>query len=98
MAWTSGIIDEYYAKPAFNWHTRIGKFNFVGGGVSNSYSNLISDRYANGNSVWLQLVGRSGPSQVWYRAWLGFISRPTASFTPWAAAADTAGSEFTTPV
>jgi hypothetical protein len=30
--WTVG---EYYANTsAFNWHTRIGKFNFVGGGAS----------------------------------------------------------------
>jgi hypothetical protein len=30
--WT---IGEYYANTsAFNWHTRVGSFNFVGGGVS----------------------------------------------------------------
>ena len=28
-------VNEYYATTsAFNWHTRVGKFNFVGGGIS----------------------------------------------------------------
>ena len=35
--WTVG---EYYATPAaFNWHTRIGKFNFAGGGGPNPNAN-----------------------------------------------------------
>src|SRR4029077_922387 len=28
-------VNEYYANTSsFNWHTRVGKFNFVGGGIS----------------------------------------------------------------
>ena len=48
--WTVG---EYYANTSsFNWHTRIGKFNFQGGPTPNTKH---PDRY----SIFLQLGGRS---------------------------------------
>ena len=74
-------INQY--AQGGDWHTRIGKFNFVGGGA-NTYSNAIATPTA--NSEWLQLGSRSGHA---YRRWselLASFSRPTGSFTLWAAA------------
>ena len=44
-------MGEYYAtNSCFNWHTRIGKFNFQGGGAT---PNANTDRYTG----FLQLGG-----------------------------------------
>ena len=80
-------VNEYYAATSsFNWHTRIGKFNFVGGGPTPTPT-PTANRYPKPT---LPAAGRpvrtcrvSGP------AWLAFISRLMASFTLWAAAAPT---------
>ena len=78
--WTVG---EYYANTsAFNWHTRIGKFNFQGGGQSPTPTPTATPA----SCSWA--AGPSMPS-VGPFGQLAFTSQLTASFTPWADAAPT---------
>jgi hypothetical protein len=86
--WTVG---EYYANTsAFNWHTRIGKFNFQGGGQSPTptpTATPASCSWAAGPSlpsVGVRLVGVYFPANGKFYAMGG-------------RSADTAGSEFTHP-
>ena len=54
--------NEYYATTSnFNWHTRIGKFNFQGGGVTPTQRHLqgYTDRYTG----FLQLGGWTEPPE-----------------------------------
>ena len=87
-------VGEYYANTSsFNWHTRIGKFNFVGGGANaESNDQRDTDRYSN----FLQLGGRILTCPGRTRGSLGSFSQLTGSFTSWVAAT-TIDVELTNP-
>ena len=82
--WTVG---EYYANTSgFNWHTRIGKFDFVGGGGTPTPTPTTPTPTATpGACSWS--AGPDLPSVG--SALLAYFSRTTGSFTPWAGEAPT---------
>src|SRR6266536_2457680 len=81
-------VNEYEATTgSFNWHTRIGKFNFVGGGISPTPTPTPACNWSAGPnmpSVGVRLVGVFFPANGKFYAMGGRSS-------------DSAGSEFTHP-
>ena len=85
-------VNEYYAtQSSFNWHTRIGKFNFQGGGQSPTptpTATPASCNWAAGPSMpnpGTRMAGVFFPANGKFYAMGGRMS-------------DTAGSEFTNPL
>src|SRR6266536_5192311 len=81
-------VNEYEATTgSFNWHTRIGKFNFVGGGISPTPTPTPACNWSAGPnmpSVGVRLVGVFFPANGKFYEMGGRSS-------------DSAGSEFTHP-